>query len=114
VNDDLCQNPEVVIRIYPPGSLFEALVPSTDMQFGRVEAVEFQQAIPPIYQEVYPQPGRYNPVLRKSLNDFLAFWLRNLRSQGHRLVEEKGGAESRNEADPKLTATLIDRSNETS
>lgn len=88
VNGDLCQDPEVVIRIYPPGSSFEAFAPSTDIQFGRVEAVEFQQAIPPIFQEVYPQPGRYNPVLRNSLNSFLALWLRNLRSQGHRFVEE--------------------------
>lgn len=88
VNGDLCQDPELVIRIYPPRYLFEALVPSTDNQFGRVEVTEFQQAIPPISQKVYPQPGLYNPVLKQSLNAFLSLWLRNLKVQGHTLIPE--------------------------
>ena len=52
-----------------------------------IEALTFQQAIPPIYQEVYPEPGKLIPQLKRELNDFLKTWLINLLSQGHRLVE---------------------------
>lgn len=44
---DLCQDPEMELRVYPP----------QDRHPGRVEALTFQQAIPPIYQRVYPEPG---------------------------------------------------------
>lgn len=66
-NGDLCQDPEMVLRVLPPGSTAcLAMVPSTDARHGRVEATLFQQAIPPIYLEVYPEPGRYSPKLKAS------------------------------------------------
>jgi hypothetical protein len=78
-NGDLCQDPEMEVRVFPPH----------DGRPGYVEALTFQQAIPPIYQRVYPQPGRVVPRLKRELNDFLATWLRNLKQQGHRLVAEQ-------------------------
>ena len=51
-----------------------------------VEALTFQQAIPPIYQEVYPEPGMVAPRLKRDLNAFLSLWLRNLKAQGHSLA----------------------------
>jgi hypothetical protein len=84
---DLCQDPEMTVRVFPPGSDgFRELTPATDPRHGRVEALTFQQAIPPVYQEVYPEPGRYYPKLKRDLNAFLTMWLRNLREQGHRPV----------------------------
>jgi hypothetical protein len=47
-NGDLCQDPEMEVRVY---------LPRGD-QPGRVEALTFQQAIPPIYSVVYPEPGK--------------------------------------------------------
>jgi hypothetical protein len=77
-NGDLCQDPEMEVRVY---------LPRGD-QPGRVEALTFQQAIPPIYSVVYPEPGKVVPHLKRELNDFLGTWLRNLEQQGHRLVSE--------------------------
>ena len=77
-NGDLCQDPEMEVRVYLP----------RDEHPGRVEALTFQQAIPPIYQRVYPEPGKVVPRLKRDLNDFLTTWLRNLKQQGHRLVAE--------------------------
>ena len=65
------------------------MVPSTDPRHGRLEALTFQQAIPPVYQEVYPEPGRYYRKLKRDLNSFLTTWLRNLKDQGHRPGEEE-------------------------
>ena len=47
------------------------------------EALIFQQAIPPIYQQVYPAPGKVIPALKRSLNSFLLTWLNNAIAQGH-------------------------------
>jgi len=77
-NGDLCQDPEMEIRVF---------LPRGD-QPGRVEALTFQQAIPPIYSVVYPEPGKAVPRLKRELNDFLGTWLRNLQQQGHRLVSK--------------------------
>jgi len=86
---DLCQDPEMTVRAFLPGSTaFLGMVPATDISHGRLEALTFQQSIPPLYHEVYPEPGRYHPRLRESLNDFLTTWLRNLAAQGHRPVTE--------------------------
>ena len=68
-NGDLCKDPDMVIAVYP--------------QQQAVEALSFQMDIPPIYQEVYPQPGKVAPSLKKSLNAFLTTWLDNLVTQGH-------------------------------
>jgi uncharacterized protein YqiB (DUF1249 family) len=69
-NGDLCADPDMEIRVYP--------------QRGMAEALTFQQAIPPIYQQVYPAPGKVIPALKKSLNSFLLTWLNNAIAQGHR------------------------------
>ncbi len=75
---DLCQDPEMTVRVFPPRK----------GRPGQVEALTFQQAIPPIYQEVYPEPGMVAPRLKRQLNGFLTFWLRNLKDQGHRPVSD--------------------------
>ncbi len=86
LNGDLCQDPEMTVRLFPPGmTIFQQLAPSTDSALGRLEALSFQQACPPIYQRIYPKPGSYHSSLRNDLNDFLGQWLRNLKDQGHRL-----------------------------
>jgi len=75
-NGDLCQDPEMEVRVYLPNK----------ERRGMVEALSFQQALPPIYQRVYPEPGKVIPLLRQQLNNFLGLWLRNLKQQGHKLV----------------------------
>jgi hypothetical protein len=78
-NGDLCQDPEMELRVFPP----------REGHTGRVEALTFAQAIPPIYSRVYPEPGMVSPRLHRELNAFLGVWLRNLKAQGHRLVSER-------------------------
>lgn len=56
------------IRIYPARGIAEALT--------------FQQAIPPIYQEVYPAPGKVAPKLKRELNSFLNTWAAQLPCTG--------------------------------
>lgn len=68
-NGDLCQDPEMVVLVTP--------------ELRMAEAFSFQQAIPPIYQAVYPAPGKFYPRLKKDLNGFLRQWLMNLIQQGH-------------------------------
>jgi uncharacterized protein YqiB (DUF1249 family) len=75
---DLCQDPEMTVRVIPPG-------PGRP---GMVEALTFQQAVPPVYQAVYPEPGKVAPRVKRELNAFLATWLRNLWQQGHRPAAE--------------------------
>jgi uncharacterized protein YqiB (DUF1249 family) len=75
---DLCQDPEMTLRVLPPG-------PGRP---GMVEALTFEQALPPVYQAVYPEPGKVAPQVKRELNAFLTTWLRNLRQQGHRPVAE--------------------------
>ena len=79
-NGGLCQDPEMTVRLFEP---------STAADRGRAEALTFQQAIPPVYQEVYPEPGKYYPRLRRELNSFLGVWLRNLEAQGHQPVDDE-------------------------
>ena len=88
LNGDLCQDPEMTVRLFLPGSTaFQQLAPSTDPALGRLEALTFQMAVPPVYRRVYPKPGAYVRSLRGELNDFLGQWLRNLEAQGHVPVE---------------------------
>ena len=87
-NGDLCQDPEMAVRLFPPGSTaWLTMTPSTNPKHGRAEALYFQQAIPPIFQEVYAEPGKYAPRLRRELNNFLGQWLRSLKEQGHQPSE---------------------------
>jgi hypothetical protein len=75
---DLCADPEMELRVFPP----------REGHPGRVEALTFAQAIPPIYRRVYPEPGMVSPRLHRELNAFLGVWLRNLKAQGHRLASK--------------------------
>lgn len=68
-NGDLCKDPEMVVIVYPTIKM--------------VEALTFEQSLPPIYQVVFPEPGKFYPQLRKELNGFLRLWLSNLIDQGH-------------------------------
>lgn len=56
---------------------------SVDDEWPTAEALTFQQSNPPVYQEVYPKPGKVDPALKRSLNSFLLAWARNLKAQGH-------------------------------
>lgn len=76
-NGDMCSDPDMQLRVYPEHRMAEALT--------------FQQANPPVYQEVYPAPGKVNPRLKKELNSFLSTWLRNCVSQGHRFTSSVEG-----------------------
>ena len=75
VNGDVCADPDMQIRVYT--------------QSKTAEAMTFQQAIPPIWQEVYPQPGQVNTALKQSLNAFLNQWLTNLTHQKHGFKQQK-------------------------
>lgn len=76
-NGDLCKDPEMTVRVFEPRAA---------ISHGMVDALTFEQSIPPICQEVYPEPGKVRPKLKQELNSFLGLWLRNLADQGHRLV----------------------------
>jgi hypothetical protein len=53
------------------------------------EALTFQNDYLGIYQEVYPEPGKYYPKLKKELNEFLNEWLQNIIESGYVKVEEE-------------------------
>ncbi len=70
-NGDLCQDPELCFELVPQG--------------GHVayEPFLFQQAIPPIYQEVFENdPASENHRLKRKLTEFAQMWDRNLQEQG--------------------------------
>lgn len=69
-NGDLCSDPDMEVRVYPDRHMAEALT--------------FQQALPPVYTVVYPQPGKVDVAAKRDLNDFLSTWLTNAIRQGHR------------------------------
>lgn len=71
-NGDLCKDPDMVIIVY--------------LESKSVVAFSFEQSIPPIYQVVYPEPGKVYPLLKKELNNFLRMWLNNLIEQGHEIT----------------------------
>ena len=71
-NGDLVPDPDMEIRLDPKNKTVEALTYQSQMTFSRV----------------YPNPEKpflVNLRVRKELNDFLGFWLRNLIQQGFRL-----------------------------
>lgn len=72
-NGDMCKDPEMVVLIYPSQQM--------------VEAFTFEMSLPPIYQQVFPEPGKFHPQLRKELNTFLRQWLNNLIAQQHFVSE---------------------------
>lgn len=72
---DLCKDPDMTVRVFEPRAA---------LANGMLDALTFEQSIPPIYQEVYPEAGKVRPKLKQELNAFLGTWLRNLEKQGHR------------------------------
>lgn len=73
-NGDTIPDPDMEIRIY--------LIPG----WRKAEALTYQDAYR--YDEVYPEPNKVIPALKKSLNSFLTQWLTNLKNQGHKLNPE--------------------------
>lgn len=77
-NGDLCCDPDMTVRVWPDRRMAEALT--------------FQQAIPPVYTVVYPEPGKVDVRAKVELNTFLDTWLRNAIAQGHSFRDAaKGG-----------------------
>ena len=66
---DLMYDPEMTFRI--------------DTENGTLEPLTFRQDGGfPIYQEVYPEPGKWIPRLRNDLSAFTDQWLKNIEMQG--------------------------------
>ncbi len=63
-NGDVMADPDMEVRIYPDTKMAEALT--------------FKNDYIGIYQEVYPEPGKHYPKLKKELNDFLNKWLKTM------------------------------------
>jgi uncharacterized protein YqiB (DUF1249 family) len=75
-NGDVMADPDMEIRIYPEMKMAEALT--------------FRNDYIGIYQEVYPEPGKYYPKLKTELNNFLNDWLKNMiEVQGYQLKESE-------------------------
>lgn len=68
---DMIADPDMQIAVFP--------------QQEQAEALSFQDFYS--YREVYDQFGRADPRAKRSLNDFLNAWLRNLIAQGHKITE---------------------------
>lgn len=71
-NGDLVPDPDMEIRVY--------LIPG----WKKAEALTYQDRYR--FDMVYPEPHLVSPKIKKSLNDFLAQWLTNLKNQGHKLA----------------------------
>ncbi|MCC4767321.1 DUF1249 domain-containing protein [Methanosarcina sp. DH1] len=63
-NGDVMADPDMEVRIYPDLKMAEALT--------------FRNDYMGIYQEVYPETGKYYPKLKKELNEFLNNWLKTM------------------------------------
>jgi uncharacterized protein YqiB (DUF1249 family) len=74
-NGDVMSDPDVEVRIYPDQKAAEALT--------------FQNDYLGIYQEVYPEPGKFYPKLKKELNIFLDDWLCNMIEAKYELAESE-------------------------
>ena len=77
-NGDLMADPDMEIRLYHGHQMAEALT--------------YQQDSLGIYQEVYTTRDRkpaYSPRLKRDLNNFLEQWLKNIKAQGHKVVDEE-------------------------
>jgi uncharacterized protein YqiB (DUF1249 family) len=74
-NGDVMADPDVEVRIYPEMKMAETLT--------------FRNDYLGVFQEVYPEPGKYYPKLKKELNDFLNKWLKSMiEIQGYKLAAE--------------------------
>jgi hypothetical protein len=68
-NGDLCPDPDMLIEIYPDRQMCEVI--SYQDTYG------YKQVYPD-----YPSKNSYYPIHKKDLNNFLRFWLNNLKKQG--------------------------------
>ena len=69
-NADLMRDPEMTFRV--------------DREKGTLEPLTFRQdGSIQIYQEVYPEPGKWIPKLHRDLNTFAQQWLKNISEQGY-------------------------------
>jgi hypothetical protein len=84
-NGDLCQDPEMCFELIPRGAhvVYEPYL--------------FQQAIPPIYQEMFAT-GAENIRLKRQLTSFAQTWDRNLRAQGFESAAAKQQAQPKERA----------------
>src|SRR5512145_2191114 len=75
-NGDVMADPDMQVWIHP--------------DHKEAEAMTFQNDYLGIYQEVYPEPGKYRPKLKEELNNFLADWLRTIiEVQHYKLFEQE-------------------------
>lgn len=73
-NGDLMRDPEMTFRV--------------DRDKGTLEPLTFQQdGSIQVYQQVYPEPGRWVPKLRSDLNHFAQGWFSNIAQQRYRKRE---------------------------
>jgi len=71
-NGDLVPGPDMTVRI--------------NLEQKTAEALTFQNQF--TFSEVYPEPTKINPRMKRSLNDFLSMWLTNIVDQGFKLTEK--------------------------
>lgn len=75
-NGDIMCDPDMQVWVHP--------------DHKEAEAMTFQNDYLGIYQEVYPEPGKYRPKLKEELNIFLADWLQNMiEVQKYQLAESE-------------------------
>ena len=73
-NGDVMRDPEMTFRV--------------DRDKGTLEPLTFQQdGSIQVYQQVYPEPGRWIPKLRSDLNHFAQGWFSNIAQQKYRKRE---------------------------
>ena len=77
-NGDVMADPDMEIRIYP--------------EIKYAEALTYQLDGLGIFQQVYPEPGKVYPKLKRELNQFLNQWLKNCIDQGHTFNKHKVAA----------------------
>lgn len=72
-NGDVMADPDMEIWLHP--------------DHKEAEAMTYQNSYVGVYQEVYPEPGKFKPGLKKDLNIFLHDWLTNIIEAEYKLVE---------------------------
>ena len=85
LNGDLMYDPEMTFRV--------------DREKGTLEPLTFRQdGSFSLYQEVYPEPGKWIPKLSRDLSNFAQQWFKNISQQNYRKKEaviERDGADVR-------------------
>lgn len=82
-NGDVMNDPEMTFRLDPKA--------------GTLEPLTFQQdGWPGLYQQVYPEPGKWIPKLSRDLSRFTEQWLKNIGEQGYhreQAIAERDGTD---------------------